>query len=241
MCKSLSSPEASECNRIVISFVSGFCQCNISQYQYFLFWLTAPIVWLLFSRKSFQLSMFSMFSYLFCPFVVQINFCIRTTTFQVAFGFQFRSEVAHFDFDHFSPYVRLISFMLKLSPVFTQHVLWNIESSQQLLEWLSITWINGVSIVMASIFINIILCVYIRNFSMLITSINNCDAFVFRCFRNGVEFVCHSTYGSVVCSLISIHFISFQFFYVCLDNSNVGLWIEIKIKMIKTSKNAVAM
>lgn len=28
---------------------------------------------------------------------------------------------------------------------------------------------------------------------------------------------------------------------MCLDNSNVGIWIEIKIEMIKTSRNVVAM
>lgn len=127
-------------------FWSSFYRCTIIIRLILSILADSSIVWLLFSRKSFELSQFS-------------ETFVWTATFQISLQ-AWNSEADHFDFGFFLLILtnKFLAFLCHIEIVFCvdstffyYYFLWTIELSQQLQQSLSVIWINRVSVVMAFI------------------------------------------------------------------------------------------
>lgn len=147
---------------------------HTSQYQYSLFWLTAQSFGFCFRENLLN---FQCFSYLLLPFLCKQTFVYEQQCFWFLSDFSFVRKL-----------LILISITFPLCLAFFVHIetVSCVNSTIFMEHWIQ-SAIVGMSVCHMNQWsfhcygfnlVNIILCVYIRNFSMLITLINYCDTFL---------------------------------------------------------------
>lgn len=148
---------------------------HTSQYQYSLFWLTAQSFGFCFRENLLN---FQCFSYLLLPFLCKQTFVYEHNN--VSGSFWISVSFGSCSFWFWSHFPLCLAFFVHIetvscvnSTIFMEHWI------QSAIVGMSVCHMNQWSFHCYGFnLVNIILCVYIRNFSMLITLINYCDTFL---------------------------------------------------------------